>query len=81
VTIPARDDEFGRPVMQGPFTPEDREHWTAIPLQDFGNITRQQKGIHNQTFDATRISHVYEMGIANLHQEVDRYLAEPITRK
>jgi hypothetical protein len=44
-------------------------------MQDFANITRQQKGIHNDTFTATRISHVYEVGIANLHHEVDRYLA------
>jgi hypothetical protein len=49
-------------------------------LQDFANITRQQWGIHNRTFGASRISHVYEVGIAQLHQEIDRYLAEPVTR-
>jgi phenylpropionate dioxygenase-like ring-hydroxylating dioxygenase large terminal subunit len=75
VTIPGPDEEFGRPEMQGPFAPDDREHWPPIPLQDFSNITRQQRGVHNRTFDATRISHVYEVGIANLHQEIDRYLA------
>jgi hypothetical protein len=25
----------------------------------------------------TRISHVYEVGIAHLHHEIDRYLARP----
>jgi len=76
VSIPAASAEVGKPEMQGPFTPDDSEHWPLIPLQDFANITRQQKGIHNRTFEHTRISHVYEVGIANLHQEVDRYLAQ-----
>jgi phenylpropionate dioxygenase-like ring-hydroxylating dioxygenase large terminal subunit len=77
ITIPGPDEHFGRPSMQGPFAPEDREHWPTIPFQDFGNITRQQRGIHNRTFAATRISHVYEVGLANLHREIDRYLARP----
>jgi phenylpropionate dioxygenase-like ring-hydroxylating dioxygenase large terminal subunit len=77
ITIPGPDEHFGRPSMQGPFAPDDREHWPTIPFQDFGNITRQQRGIHNRTFAATRISHVYEVGLANLHQEIDRYLARP----
>jgi phenylpropionate dioxygenase-like ring-hydroxylating dioxygenase large terminal subunit len=76
VSIPGANDEIGQPEMQGPFTPDDTEHWPLIPLQDFANITRQQKGVHNRTFVNTRISHVYEVGIANLHQEVDRYLAQ-----
>lgn len=78
VTMPTPGDDFGPPVMQGPFAPDDKEHWPTIPLQDFSNITRQQKGIHNRTFGALRISHVYEVGIANLHQEIDRYLARPL---
>jgi hypothetical protein len=64
--------------MQGPFAPDDRDHWPSIPLQDFANITRQQHGIRNRAFGASRISQVYEVGIANLHQEIDRYLAEPV---
>jgi phenylpropionate dioxygenase-like ring-hydroxylating dioxygenase large terminal subunit len=78
VTIPGPGDDFGRPVMQGPFAPDDRDHWPPIPFQDFSNITRQQRGVHNRTFGHTRISHVYEVGIANLHQEIDRYLARPV---
>lgn len=80
VTIPGPDDDFGPPTMQGPFAPDDPEHWPPIPLQDFSNITRQQRGLHNRTFAALRISHVYEVGIANLHQEIDRYIALPADR-
>ena len=77
VTIPARGDENRRPEMQGPFAPDDREHWPTIPLQDFSNITRQQRGVHSRAFRASRISHVYETGIAHMHEEIDRYLARP----
>ena len=78
---PASGDKVAKPVMQGPFAPDDTEHWPLIPLQDFSNITRQQQGIHNRTFASTRISHVYEVGIANLHHEVDRYLARPVSER
>ena len=78
LSIPGPDDVVGRPAMQGPFTPEDAEQWPQILRQDFSNITRQQKGIHNRSFGSTRISHVYEVGIANLHREVDRYLTRPV---
>jgi hypothetical protein len=77
LTIPGPDEDFGKPRMQGPFAPDDPEHWPSIPFQDFANITRQQQGIHNRTFQGSRISPVYEVGIAHLHQEIDRYLAEP----
>ena len=79
LTIPGPDEDFGKPRMQGPFAPDDPEHWPSIPFQDFANITRQQQGIHNRTFQGSRISRVYEVGIAHLHQEVDRYLTEPVT--
>jgi nitrite reductase/ring-hydroxylating ferredoxin subunit len=76
ITIPAAGEPCGRPVMQGPFAPDDRAHWPLIPSQDFSNITRQQAGLHNRSFPATHISHLYEVGIANMHVEVDRYLAD-----
>ena len=78
ITIPAPDEDFGRPVRQGPFAPDDPEHWPPIPLQDFANITRQQRGLHNRTFNRSHISPAYECGIANMHLEVDRYLASPL---
>lgn len=77
-TIPGPDDDVGRPQRQGPFPPDERRHWPAIPFQDFANVTRQQRGLRNRSFSVARISHVYESGIAHLHQEIDRYLAEPV---
>ncbi|HWE57276.1 MAG TPA: aromatic ring-hydroxylating dioxygenase subunit alpha [Acidimicrobiales bacterium] len=78
ISIPEPGAARPRPAMEGPYAPDDDRHWPEIPLQDFDNITRQQKGVHNRTFGSTRISHVYEVGIANLHREIDRYLARPV---
>ena len=47
---------------QGPFAPDDTGHWPAIPLQDFSNIGRQQRGIHSRSIDALRLSRTYEGG-------------------
>ena len=66
-----------RPVRLGPFAPDDTEHWPPIPLQDFSNIGRQQRGIHSRSIDALRLSRTYEGGITNMHRELDRYLAGP----
>ena len=77
LTIPAAGENFGRLVVQGPYAPEDPAHWPTIPMQDFSNITRQQKGLHNRTFGKSRISHVYEVGIVHMHREIDRFLADP----
>jgi phenylpropionate dioxygenase-like ring-hydroxylating dioxygenase large terminal subunit len=82
ITIPGPGEDSGRrPEMQGPFAADDSEHWPLIPLQDFSNITRQQRGVHNAAFGASRISNVYEVGIAHLHQEIDRYLARPVAAR
>ena len=70
-------DQVPRPTRLGPFAPDDTEHWPRIPLQDFSNIGRQQRGIHSRSVDGTRLSHTYEGGIANIHRELDRYLARP----
>ncbi len=75
LTIPAAGDEIPRAVRQGPFAPDDADHWPRIPLQDFSNIGRQQRGIHSQGFDGLRLSHTYEAGIVNMHRQLDRYLA------
>jgi phenylpropionate dioxygenase-like ring-hydroxylating dioxygenase large terminal subunit len=58
------------------YAPDDREHWPLIPLQDFSNIERQQRGLHQPGFKAMRLATKYEAGIANLHTTIDRYLAE-----
>ena len=74
LTIPAAGEDVGPPTMQGPFAPDDADHFPWIPLQDFSNITRQQRGVHNRTFTGSRISPVHEIGITHLHREIDRYL-------
>ena len=63
------------PCVQGPYAPDDTDHWPRIPLQDFSNIGRQQRGVHSRGFEGLRLSHTYEAGIANMHRELDRYLA------
>ncbi|MGO8872123.1 MAG: aromatic ring-hydroxylating oxygenase subunit alpha [Acidimicrobiales bacterium] len=75
LTIPADGDDPPRPVPEGPYTPDDREHWPRIPLQDFSNIGRQQRGIRSSSVEGLRLSHTYEAGITNMHRELDRYLA------
>jgi phenylpropionate dioxygenase-like ring-hydroxylating dioxygenase large terminal subunit len=77
ITIPATGDAHLRPNPQGPFAPDDAEHWPRIPLQDFSNIGRQQRGIHSRSIEGIRLSRTYEGGIANMHRELDRYLARP----
>ena len=48
LTIPARGRAgMARPVVEGPYAPDDTDHWPRIPLQDFSNIGRQQRGIHS----------------------------------
>ncbi len=64
-----------RPTLQGPFAPDDVDHWPRIPLQDFSNIGRQQRGLHSRSIDGLRLSHTYEAGITNMHRQLDRYLA------
>jgi nitrite reductase/ring-hydroxylating ferredoxin subunit len=64
----------------GVFDKDDIEHWGLIPRQDFGNIERQQRGLHSESYRASRLSAVYEKSIANLHQEIDRYIARGVTR-
>jgi hypothetical protein len=77
ISIPAARDVVPRPVLQGPFAPDDAEHWPRIPLQDFSNIGRQQRGIHSRSIDALRLSRTYEHGIENMHRQLDRTLARP----
>jgi hypothetical protein len=75
LSIPAGWDESIRPQRQGPFAPDDADHWPPIPRQDFSNIERQQRGLHTPGFDGLRLSRDYEAGITNMHHELDRYLS------
>lgn len=64
-----------RAELKGVFDKDDVENWGLIPRQDFGNIERQQRGLHSHSYQASRLSAVYEKSIANMHQELDRYIA------
>ncbi len=75
LTIPATGDKVPRPVVEGPYAPDDQDHWPRIPLQDFSNIGRQQRGVHSRSFEGLRLSHTYEGGITTMHRELDRYLS------
>jgi len=74
VTIPPEGEVPARPRLQGPFAPDDERAWPRIPLQDFSNIERQQRGLHSRSVRGMRLSHVYEAGISAMHRELDRYL-------
>ncbi|MHB8464331.1 MAG: aromatic ring-hydroxylating oxygenase subunit alpha, partial [Acidimicrobiales bacterium] len=66
VTLPAAGDAPTRPCLEGPFRPDDTDAWPLIPLQDFSNIERQQRGLHSHSVDGVRLSQVYEAGIVNM---------------
>ncbi|MGW1029471.1 aromatic ring-hydroxylating oxygenase subunit alpha [Streptomyces sp. NPDC002577] len=65
-----------RAELLGVFDKEDTEHWGLIPRQDFSNIERQQRGLHSLGFEESRLSSHYEMSISNMHEELDRVIAE-----
>ncbi len=75
VTIPPASEPRVKPTFGGVFAPDDTDAWPQIPLQDFSNIARQQRGLHSQGFRALRLAEQYEGGISNMHQEIDRYLS------
>ena len=46
-----------------------------IPIQDFANIPRQQRGLHSRGFEYMRLSEQIEGHIGNYHRVLDGYLA------
>jgi hypothetical protein len=46
-----------------------------IPTQDFSNLPRQQRGLHNRGFEYMRLSAGIEGGVANFERTVDGFLA------
>ena len=46
-----------------------------IPTQDFSNLPRQQRGLHNAGFEFMRLSEGIEGGIANFERTLDGFLA------
>ena len=75
LTIPETGRAETRPTLGGPYAPDDAEHWPRIPLQDFSNIARQQRGVRSSSITGLRLSPTYEGGIVAMHRELDRYLA------
>jgi len=62
--------------------PEAPEVWEIddprvppIPAQDFSNLPRQQRGLHNRGFEYLRLSAGIEGGVSNFEQTVDGFLA------
>jgi len=62
--------------------PEPPEVWECddprippIPTQDFSNLPKQQRGIHNQGFEYLRLSEGIEGGVANFERTVDGFVA------
>jgi nitrite reductase/ring-hydroxylating ferredoxin subunit len=46
-----------------------------IPTQDFSNLPKQQRGLHNRGFEYMRLSAGIEGHIGNYHRLIDAYLA------
>lgn len=62
--------------------PEPPEIWEhddprvpPIPTQDFSNLPKQQRGLHNKGFEYLRLSAGIEGGVANFERTVDGFLA------
>jgi hypothetical protein len=73
LTIPSNERTFPRPQVRD-VDPHDTGSWRQIPLQDFSNIPRIQRGLHSVGFDATILADYQERSIMHVHQELDRYL-------
>jgi hypothetical protein len=75
LTMYPEGEEPGRATLKGRFAPDDTGNWGLIPRQDFGNIARQQRGIHSHGYREHRLATEWESAISNMHYELDRYLA------
>ena len=53
----------------------DDPRWPAIPAQDFGNLPKQQRGLHSQSFEYMRFSETAEGHLSNLERVIDGFLA------
>jgi phenylpropionate dioxygenase-like ring-hydroxylating dioxygenase large terminal subunit len=75
VTLYPTGHEPGKPTFGGVHAKDDDTAWPRVPMQDFSNIERQQRGIHTPGFTQMRLSHRWEDAIANMHTHIDSYLA------
>ncbi len=74
LTLMPEGEEVVKPKFDGEFGIDDGE-WPLICVQDFSNLERQQRGLHNPGLKTTRLAKKYEDGIANAHVQLDSYLA------
>ena len=49
--------------------------WPPIPAQDFGNIPRQQRGLHAKSFEYMRLAPSLEGQVSNFERVIDGFLA------
>lgn len=65
-----------RATLRGRFDKDDEDNWPLIPIQDFSNIERQQRGLHIRGYQGHRLAVEWEAGIENMHRELDRRLSQ-----
>jgi phenylpropionate dioxygenase-like ring-hydroxylating dioxygenase large terminal subunit len=74
LTRAAEGEERDRPAPPEPWAHDD-PRVPPIPTQDFSNLPRQQRGLHNRGFEYLRLSEGIEGGVANMERTVDGFLA------
>jgi hypothetical protein len=75
LTTYPEDEPRPRATLDGRYPKDDTEHWGLIPLQDFSNVERIQRGLHSRGMTSIRLATQMEHAISNMHMELDRYLA------
>ena len=63
-----------KPIPPEPWVHDD-PRVPPIPIQDFSNLPRQQRGLHAKSFEYLRLSEGIEGGVANFERTVDGFLA------
>jgi hypothetical protein len=69
-----KGEEPGRPAPPEMWECDD-PRWPPIPAQDFGNLPRQQKGLHAKGFEYMRLSARAEGHLSNFERTIDGFLA------
>jgi hypothetical protein len=69
------EGELGPRPPQPEVWEHDDPRWPAIPAQDFGNLPRQQRGLHARGFEFMRLSERGEGHLANFERVLDGFLA------
>jgi len=71
--FPEGSGQRPRPLPPTPKAPDDPS-WPPIPGQDFSNIPKQQRGLHNRGVDNMRLAARIEGLISNFERVVDGFL-------